>query len=504
VHVTALTPSLAAPHPWRDHQSLLSLATGSELLGCSCWGPSALGQGGAGVASASGPGSVYWNPALPGLGAPGILDIGTFGVDLAVATSLSIEGNTLKSADDLYDFYRSADIPGMQARLNTPGGATPSDVNNALQFVNLLVAMEEDGSGAYLTAGGSAEVRFGWFTVFAHDRAWTGANPVVDTVNLSLSSGGAAAIFPPLLPTPVTPATAGGMAARDAFVTAGLTTNQANALAIQSETALGPALNDPAVVQALAAAVYATTHGGGDLADNASGFDIKGVNLTEIGVAASIPLIEKMLAVGVSLKEVRADSSWTRLLAVQTGSGDYLAGIKDGFQAHRKITYHTNVDAGVAASPIEGLQFGLTGKNLIRMEIPLKDRSDHITLDPQVRAGASWQPIGLLSLALDGDLLETKSDILNGYRSQFVGGGAGLHLFGVAVLRGGLMQNVAVDGAKPTYTAGLDLYVWKFRLGVAGAYSPSQVAISTADTGFPVEVPQRVSITADVGFGLEW
>ncbi len=154
--------------------------------------------------------------------------------------------------------------------------------------------------------------------------------------------------------------------------------------------------------------------------------------------------------------------------------------------------------------PVDGLQFGLTGKNLIRTEIALKSRPDPITLAPQVRVGASWRPVDLLSLAIDADLLETESDLLDGYKTRFVGGGAGLHLFGVAVLRGGVQQNLAVDGTKPTYTAGLDLFIWKLRLGVAGANAPAQVALETSDTGSKVHIPQRVSIAAEVGFGMEW
>jgi hypothetical protein len=481
-------------------------------------GPAALGQGGAGVAAASGPGSVYWNPALPALEAPGILDLGTFGLGVEAVASLSAEGGVLKSGDALYDFYNAVDFPAIQVRLNA-GTATVGDVMNAILLVDHVKAMDQDGEGAYLGVGASVELRLGWFTLFVHDRGWAGTDPIVDSSNISYSSGGIDALYNgetggtipgPLAGTAVTPSTAGGLALRNGY--AGVLTSAgfgapeaqqlANALAIQSETALGPALSDPSVVATLVAALQATAAGGGDLASNTTGFDVKGLNLMEYGVAVSVPVLERLLAVGLALKQVRGETSWARIYAVQTDN--VMSEVKDNLDSHRKVTTRTNLDLGIAASPVEGLRLGLTGKNLIRTDFPLKGRPDSITLDPQVRAGAYWRPIDWVSFALDADLVRTQSDVLNGYESQWIGGGVGFHLFEVLVLRGGLMQNVAVDTSKPTFTAGLDLFIWKFRLGVAGAYAPSQVAVQVNDSGTDVEIPQRVSISAAVGFGLEW
>jgi hypothetical protein len=481
-------------------------------------GPSALGQGGAGVAAAAGPGSVYWNPALPALGAPGLLDPGTFGLGVETVVSLSTEGDVLKDADLLYDYYNSVNFPAVQSRLDA-GTATVGDVASAIVLVDYIAAMDQEGEGAYLGVGGSVEVRLGWFTLFAHDRGWAGTDPILDTANIAFSSGGidslytgetGGAIAGPLAGTGTAPTTPGGIAVRDGYagvlVGAGFAAPEAqqlaNALALESESALGPALDDPSVVAALVAALQATDAGSGTLASNATGFDVKGLNLQEYGLAVSVPLLENALAIGVALKAVRGETSWARVLAVQTE--DPLDEVSDNLDSHRKVTTRGNLDLGIAASPVEGLRLGLTGKNLIRTEYPLKDRSDSITLDPQVRAGAWWRPIDWISLALDADLVRTSSDILDGYKSQWIGGGVGFHLFEILVLRGGLMQNVAVDTSEPTFTAGLDLFIWKFRLGVAGAYAPSQVAVSVDDDGSEVEVPQRVSVTVSLGFGLEW
>jgi len=92
------------------------------------------------------------------------------------------------------------------------------------------------------------------------------------------------------------------------------------------------------------------------------------------------------------------------------------------------VTTRGNLDLGLATSPVEGLRPGLTGKNRIRAEYPLKNRSDSTTPDPQVRVGAWWRPIDWIRFSLDADLIRTSSGIINVYKSQGVGGGVGFHL----------------------------------------------------------------------------
>ena len=88
-------------------------------------GPSAIGQGGAGVAAAEGPGMTYWNPALPGLGKmEGPFDLGSsFGLGLDFSASLSAEGDVVKQADEVYDLIQTTDFNAIQTRLNA-GTAT--------------------------------------------------------------------------------------------------------------------------------------------------------------------------------------------------------------------------------------------------------------------------------------------------------------------------------------------------------------------------------------------
>lgn len=487
-------------------------------------GPDALGQGGAGVASAKGPGSVYWNPALPGLGESDVFDLGAFGLGIDATATLSAEGDILRRSDQVFDFFTTNSFSTLQTTLNTfatsSTAASVTNVQTAIQLVNLINGLNQPGEGFYLSAGGSAELRLGWLTFFYHDRLYAGAAPFVNfagAATSAITSGSNATLFDTdgagadtgLIPIGGVPATAGGTALSTALSGTGLfTVAEANALASVAETAPGVNLSDPSVVTAITqvgAATAGAVGGTGGLGSNGSGFDVKALNTQEVGIGISVPVIDNTLALGAAFKEIVGQTSWTQVSAVSNDGSDVADEVRDGLQKNRATTSRPSLDLGLAWAPTEDLRLGIVGKDVFGASFDLKGRSDDITIDPQCRAGVSWRPLGFLTLSGDADVTENSSDLLPGFESRLVGGGLALDIpILPLVLRGGLQKNVAASTAKPAYTAGLDIVVWKFKLGVGASYAPSGVEIEVNTSGSTKEVPQRISVAASFGFSLEW
>lgn len=489
-------------------------------------GPDALGQGGAGVAAMTGPGSVYWNPALPGLGESDVFDLGAFGLGVDVGATVSAEGDILKKGDQIFDFVTTNNFSALQTTLNTfatsSTAASVTNVQTAIQLINLINGLNQSGQGFHASAGGSAEVRLGWLTVFYHDRLYAGAAPFIDfssAATSAITTGAKATLFDTdgagadtgLIAIGGAPATAGGTALSGALSGTGLfTVAEANALAAVAEATPGVNLSDPSLVNAITqvgAATAGAAGGAGGLGANGSGFDVKAVNMTEVGIGVSVPVIPKTLALGAAFKEILGETSWTRVDVLTNDGSDVASEVRDGLRKNRTTTSRPSLDLGLAWAPLEDLKLGIVGKDVFGASFDLKGRSDDITIDPQCRAGVSWQPVGFLTLSGDADLTENGSDLLPGFESRLVGGGVALDP-GVPivspVLRFGLMKNVAASTSKLAYTAGLDIQIWYFRLGVAGALSPSDVEIETNASGSKRDVPQRVSAAARFGFSLEW
>ncbi len=114
-----------------------------------------------------------------------------------------------------------------------------------------------------------------------------------------------------------------------------------------------------------------------------------------------------------------------------------------------------NVDAGLAADLSENWTVGLSGQNLISRDINAKEVNgfrDSYEITPLVTAGIAWHS-GMLTLAADGDLTETKG-FKSEDNSQYAGVGAEVRPLPWLSVRAGYRTDMKGND-NDVFTAGL-------------------------------------------------
>lgn len=197
--------------------------------------------------------------------------------------------------------------------------------------------------------------------------------------------------------------------------------------------------------------------------NNLSYIKAKAMVLTEVplsmGVAGDIG--SGYLGLGISAKYMKLET-YTQTLALGTSS-DSASESSDNDSAKSTYKDTIGVDLGIAYQLMDtNIMFGLVAKNInspkFEISTATNGASDY-TIDPSLRAGVS---IGFLEdsfeFAIDADIIENDT-IIDGEKTQTVGGGIEYHPVSWFALRGGLMQDIASekydDGL--IYTAGFGI-----------------------------------------------
>jgi hypothetical protein len=210
---------------------------------------------------------------------------------------------------------------------------------------------------------------------------------------------------------------------------------------------------------------------------------------TGIGITAVEPAISfgtsfgSMLFVGANAKMIYA-KTYVHSELLKSGTFDTF---EDNFDRSETSTNKASADAGILFKPIEQFAIGLVGRNLNGPIFPVSgifavkdpatgavslspDRKE-IKLDPQYRAGIAWKPFQTFTLAVDYDLSKNKT-FTPGFEDQTLAVGLEKTLFSEYLnVRLGAYKNLAENGTKAVYTAGLGFRLFALRLDVAGAYN---------------------------------
>jgi hypothetical protein len=155
-------------------------------------------------------------------------------------------------------------------------------------------------------------------------------------------------------------------------------------------------------------------------------------------------------------------------------------------------TNKASADAGILFKPMEQFAIGLVGRNLNGpsfpvsgifavkdpatgdVSVPLSPVQKEIKLDPQYRAGIAWKPVQTFTLAVDYDLSKNKT-FTPGFEDQTLAVGLEKTLFSEYLnIRLGAYKNLAENGTKAVYTAGLGFRIFALRLNLAGAYNSNK------------------------------
>lgn len=516
-------------------------------------GPRAAGMGGAGVASTRGGYAMYWNPASLAMGpwygdeeaegdddeddTPATTESASretageseretgskpaglpfFDMALHVSATEAAVGGVLPKISLINDLVEQLDFDAIEAKFQAGTGLTPEEIQTALELLTEAVpSLDERGEGMYLTAASGLGMRSWRVGLNLLTLGYGGAQPVIDLVgNIALGNQGIDTILSTLpAPNPGDLNTASQGFADDLAGQGLISQADAEKLLLQAQTA-GINTSDPTfqstVTDILEATQNADTSGGGgdlDLAsaltNNQSGARLRGILLNEVGVGYAQP-IGRWLSLGASLRLIYALSYVDPFtLSDLTGENDFFDDLFD--ENNRAESFNVAVDLGVLLRPAPWLILGLTGKNLNRPEFDFASGPD-FHLDPQARAGVALLPFRWLTLSADLDLFTNHSDVLPGFDSQFVGGGAEVNLFDILFLRGGLSKNLRDSDESLLLHAGLGLRIWHFSVEAA-AVVPSDLAeldrLSDLQERIDEieDLPERVGLSAMLGFNI--
>ncbi|MFT5788468.1 MAG: hypothetical protein ACI8SJ_000571 [Shewanella sp.] len=140
--------------------------------------------------------------------------------------------------------------------------------------------------------------------------------------------------------------------------------------------------------------------------DLASSGQVVGGAVSDLGIALSFPLsiVNMPISVGISPKFQRIDTYNYIASANNFSASDF----DDVEYRNDETTF--NVDVGVAIEPINGLVFGLSGRNLISQDvdtIEVEGQKFTYRVEPLVTAGVAYD-WSILTVTTDVDLIENK------------------------------------------------------------------------------------------------
>ncbi len=195
---------------------------------------------------------------------------------------------------------------------------------------------------------------------------------------------------------------------------------------------------------------------------------VTGLSYTEVpvGYGYNINIPTGNLSVGGALKLVYG-VTYSAKIDVDSNADT----IEDTIEASEKSATTFGLDLGALYSPsaIENLSIGIVGKNLNTPSFDAKIGGD-IDIDPQLRAGVAMNLMNnKITLACDLDLTVNETYI-DGYDSQFFGGGISYQPFSFLSLRGGMMQNLQENDEGTILTAGFGLGTKWIQFDLAAQY----------------------------------
>lgn len=139
------------------------------------------------------------------------------------------------------------------------------------------------------------------------------------------------------------------------------------------------------------------------------------------------------------------------------------------------------IDLGIYIEPnaVEGLGLGLVAKNINTPKFEVQN-SDDLKLEPQIRAGLAYDIFENLTFAIDYDV--TKNDIyVEDLQSQYLGGGINFHPGDSFSLRAGIMQDLENDDLGSILTGGLSLGLFGATIDLGAQVSTETSKTSSGD-----------------------
>lgn len=509
-----------------------------------------VGMGSSGAVLARGPTGAYYNPAnaaqRPWERVEG--DPMTMQFDLPTTAGASLHGDNFNAVFDVAEAANDVHDRFQGGAFNNPSTATLDDFEDVVGIFNHLDTIKTlNGHGMYATSSTGLSVAFNnaflpgdGLSFNTGGFAIAGAAAVVDFDSLRnyrfVDESGAQ--WDLMIDTAATisgepgksPNTSAGQQFSADLQAAGYPADEADILAGVAEDAgvnfggVGASILFDFLVNTRDGNGQSLESGANPLEGNETGFVLRGLAWYEFGISYGfplpIPVVGDWLSVGGTIRFIQA-YTFSETLYIEEMDDD---GIEDtlnslGEQTRDAYTlqadasrFNVGFDLGVVFTPqisgLDTLAVSLVGRNLngpeFRWDPATGVEPKLIRFDPQFRLGASYtlfHDAGLpLTVAVEGDLNKVSSDILPRYHTQFIRAGLGWEPqfgpFGFGI-RAGALTNIADADQAVTFTAGLGLRLWFFRLDVAGQLGLESQDFGTSDD--LREIPQRFGFSARLG-----
>lgn len=459
------------------------------------------GMGGAGVAVVDDATAAHWNPGALAFGE-------TREASFPLSFSTTIEGDTLAQADAITDFLDATAFGGILAKMEGGQPLTLSELRDALELVGgLAPGLDDEGEGGLALPDAGLQMRMGRLSVSVRGFGSLGIDPLLDAAALAFSSDldvptqianvvGLGSDRSGQFANPASQSLADSIAAATAW-----SQDQAEELVFQSEQA-GLDTSAPGI-QGLVTEIATQTGALGtqDLAQNASGAELRSLVTQEIGLGYAQPLFGGRVGIGGNLRYVRGVTSFQHIDLDALASGtDVLDELTD-FE-NTEVSQRVAVDAGILLRPGPRLRLGLVARNLNGPEFDLAGPGD-FGLDPQVRVGIAYRLLPNWLVATDVDVTENETDALDGYGSRLLSVGTEFRIplrEADLALRAGAFTNVASGAERAvTVTAGLGLRLGSLAFDLALGASPDFQEIRDGGT----RIPRRIHVSGVLRWLME-
>lgn len=478
---------------------LLGLASASDARGDEWRFPGARyqGMGGAGVAVVDDAHATYWNPGALAFDA-------STSIELPFSFSLQTEGGAIAVADDIAQLIDEGGLLGTLSSaltaIDDPALALSDlQLQDALQLASRLPGLGEGGEGVVALPEAELKLRRGRMAINVRGTGTLGLNPVVDLGSFSFSNDwDVADVVPGAVDRSSLLTLSGQSLADDIALEFGpWSQNQAEELVYQAEqTGLNTSSGS---IQSLLTGIAGDTAGGlaASLTQNGSGVWIDGLFTEEVGIAYGQPLFGNRLGVGGGVRYIRGitTSQFIRYDSVDSGQ----ALLEDLLDIESRVTSErVSADVGVLYRPNYRWRFGVVARNINSPKFD-SNGPDDFELKPQVRAGVAVKLLKGWLMAVDLDLTENDSEVVDGLASRFLSLGTEFQ-FGIDevnfALRAGAFTNLAGANpmSAPTLTAGVGfgLLGLQFDLAVAAAANLEEIEAGG------LELPSRLNFSGAI------
>ena len=200
------------------------------------------------------------------------------------------------------------------------------------------------------------------------------------------------------------------------------------------------------------------------LDNNLTYLNVNGIGVAEVPIAHaySFDLKNATLSVGIALKYMQG-ITYKNKIAIDSDNDT----LENSLNDNQKVSNAFGVDLGMLLSA-DKIDIGLVGKYLNSPKFKFYDGSEY-KIKPMVRGGVNLELTDWLDFAMDIDLTENDTAIKD-FKSQYIGGGFNIHQSWFSV-RAGARRNMVQDEEGTILTAGLGFGLKWFSLDVAAEAS---------------------------------